>query len=688
MIVELAQELAWIGAAFRTSPYGKKLAYCKPAIERVGRRQKHSFRITFKPKALHSSETPCWLALFSGASIARGFPIPEREQETGLEISLELMAEIAGVRHAYVFDHGIVMKGFSNMFLPIKRSGDRVQWHLISSPHCNTRLSYQEVLVQCPNRALLEEVDLECIKSSRPILGWCTPATSLLGSDRADYESIDYSGACHADSPLKFSGATFGFQQIGLAQFDVTLGPKDGKCHFQRSGPYERIIFAAEKTPIVLYDTAEKRAWLVPASEVMLHMARHRARLAPFKINGERVKLPATKAAWLSATDILLGNASIELSQYENYTFKDMIIGIWSQLEFLVDVNVQKERAPGMEVHGTQRDAIQGYEFKAIVEERSPFQRKQSRINKTSGGWTTLVRDINALVLFAKYYGEVIQPLRHNERIDQGPQRLCSGWSKVPKGKDYLATTVKIIEDLYDIAGYRLDRTYLTSTHLQWHRGRSLLFEPCKTPAALQCQCTRLQRIIPKSIIGSPTPPGLLDPDGAVIFGQSGSSVQEVITTQKPEATSIYSQPNINFLSPVDLHQDPDDAPSSDTSESKCSASSGSGTTESSQDTATSYGSRGPPTAGPNGLGSDLAPISFGEKRTCSPALSLETQSEPAEGTCVPESRKRAKNGQGSVGEGFQCSEESNRSLHDEARRKRNRVAQALKKRWQENKAS
>jgi hypothetical protein len=96
---------------------------------------------------------------------------------------------------------------------------------------------------------------------------------------------------------LKISGVSLGFQHFGLAQINFTLGAKDGVCHFQRQGSYEYIISTAGKTRVVLYDTEEKRAWLVHATEAMLHIAQHRNRLNPAEVGGQKVNLPALTAA-------------------------------------------------------------------------------------------------------------------------------------------------------------------------------------------------------------------------------------------------------------------------------------------------------------------------------------------------------------------------------------------------------
>ncbi|KAF7513369.1 hypothetical protein GJ744_009790 [Endocarpon pusillum] len=639
MLVELAQQLAWIGAVLRSSPYDEKLAYCRAAIQSSGSTIP-CFAITFQSERLYPTENSCWLPLFCGASIARDFPIPDRREEMGLEIPLEIMMGIAGVRHAVEYEGGVVMKGFSIMFVPMKRSGNRVQWHLISSPNCDTRLSYRDVLDRCQDRASLNEVDLGSLRTTRAIVGWCSAASSLLGSNAANYGNIDYSGAKDADTPLKLAGGVLGFQQFGLAQLDFTLGPKDGKCHFQRSGPYQRIISAAEKTPVVLYDTAEERAWLVPASGVMLHMAHHRNWLEPFETNGKWVELPATGPAGPPAKEILLGCASMDLSDCGEYAFKDMVINIWSQLEFLIDQNVRRDGTPGAAVTGKLRDVIHGFEFKAVVEERSPFRRKQKTIGKTSGGWPALIRDIDALVLFAKCYEDIIRPQTNNNN-----QSLCSLWRTVPKGKDYLAASVKTLKDLYDVAGCRLDQTYLTSTHLQWHRGNSTLFEPCKTPGAYRCQCIRLQRIVPKSAIGRVVPPGLLVDDAAVIFGQSASPLRGLIAApQKPKPNGIYSQPNVSLLTPATVCHDRDDALSSVNSESEPSARSGSDVTSSTPTSYTSPISQGSIAANLNDLKSDPEHTPSAKKRSQAAGESVKTQYAPECDAFSLKSRKRTRN--------------------------------------------
>lgn len=592
MIIELAQQLCWIGSAVNTSPFGEQLAYARPLLqERSFQTSCSRFEISFTHQPLQATETACWLPLFCGATIACGFPIPDRGDEVGLEIPLELLAGISGVCRAVEYEGGVVMKGFSHMFVPVRKEQDRVQWHVIASLDPEIRLSYRDALSRCENRALLGELSLGDLSQSRAFVGWCSLATSRLGSELTNFENIDYSGAVNADSAVRCAGGSLGFQQFGMASLDFKLGAKDGKCHFQRSGPYQRIVSAAERTSVVLYDNGEQRAWLVPASGVMLHVAQHRHWLEPFTVNGKKIKPDTNCPPGSSAKELLLKNSSVRLSDADEYTFKDMILNIWSLLEFLIDQNVIRDcNALGAPIKGTLREYLYGFEYKAVVEERSPLRLKQILLGKTHGGWPQLVRDIDALVLLADGFEDIILP------AEEGNTRLCHSWQRVPKGQDYLATSTKTLKDLYDVAGCRLNRKYLTSTQLLWHQGDSRLFDDCEETKA--CQCNRLQQIIPKSAIGAITTPGRLADNGAVIFGCSGWSMLQGLTSKPrlatPKKSGVYSQPNVP-LQPIVIRHQSEDSPmsdgenlgESDATTNSTPGSSSSCTTASTQDTPT-----------------------------------------------------------------------------------------------------
>lgn len=585
LLVEVGQQLAWIGSALSSSPFHHQMAYAVPQFQVTEVRP--TVNITFEHRPLLDTEILCWLPLFHEAVIVPGFPIPGRAEEVGLEIPLEILVGIAGVSHAVEYKGGVVMKGFSHMLVPIRKKHDRIQWHLVSGLDPKRRLSYSDGLSLWSHRASLDEVSLEDLPKSRAFIGWCSVADSRLGSGTATYENIDYLGAADAGSRVRCSGASLGFQQFGMAALDFRFGVKDGKCHFQRTGSYENIVSIAEKTPVALYDTGEHRAWLVPASGVMLHIIQHRHALKPFTINNDEIKLDTSVPTGSNAEDILLRHEHLRLSDNGHRTFKDEIIDIWSLLEFLTDQQVTMEqRSAGTSIKGPFSELLKGFEFKAVVQQRSPFRQEQTPLKATNGGWSLLVPDIDALVLFANGFGDLIVP------ADQGNTGLCKTWQRVPKGEDYLATTTEMLKECYDVAGCRLSREYLTSTQLKWDQGDSLLFEGCQASKTHSCHCNRLQRIFTKSTIGSVSPPKHVVDQGAVIFGSSSSKAQQFTSKQRistPKIVGIYSQPNVTLASPSTLHYRPKSDGSTFSNSRLSSRSRSDATSESVPDSLSSY---------------------------------------------------------------------------------------------------
>ncbi|KAH7093611.1 hypothetical protein FB567DRAFT_610181 [Paraphoma chrysanthemicola] len=537
-LIQLSQQLAWIGCALRSSPYGEEVAYLRPLFLRTSSR---SFEIMFKHAPIHDAERACWLPLFPCGVIASGFPIAPREDETGLEISLPLLAAIAGVRRAVEYAGGVVMKSFSHLFVPIRKRGERLQWHAVINDDEDKRMTYAEGLSRCSSRAMLHDVTLQDIQTLRAIVGWCPIAKSRLGCASINYSNIDYSKTGEADGTgVQCSGGSIGFQQFGLAAIDFRIGPKPGRCHYQRKGTFSKVVRVAEQTPVTLYDTGEKRAWLVPASGVILHIIQHRHHLDPFFVDGSLIEIDTQIRQGSTASNILLSNHSQRLSDDEGHIFKDEVLDIWAVMEFLLEENVRRyEKASGVSLSAPFRETLCGFEFKAIVQDRSPMRLKQAVIRKTADRWPQLVREIDSLVLFADGFEDIIAP---DDRTCVG---ICRRWLGVPKGQDYLATTVKMLQQLYDEAGNRLSCDFLTSSSkLQWHQGQSMLFESCQN--VLDCKCQRLQRLLPVFAHGTLIPPARLIGEGAVIFGRENreTSCQKRVRNAGV-STGLYSQANV-----------------------------------------------------------------------------------------------------------------------------------------------
>lgn len=507
--IDVLQLLVWFGAAFQVSS-SDEAQYSQSTLHIF---KGSEFAVAYRKTPV--SEKSCWFSLFNNPVIAQGFPVPERRNfEHGLEMPIELMATLGGGRHAVEFEGGLVIKGHSIAFIPIQQFEDTIQWHMISNSD-GTRLRYSDLRTV---RALLEEVNFESIKTKRAILGWSEVAQTLLGTSCLNYESIDWSEAKEAGRSTRLSGGGLGFQSNLIGQLNFALGAKDGRLLLSQNGPFVKIVDLAEKTPVVLYDHSERRAWLVPALEVILHVIHTRCCLKVYMSDSDNAAISysdeTAKISDQAARRALMASKDQQLYEctapYEKaYYVRDAVLDIWSLLERMMERDTTITSTPGIAVQGTWRDKLYGWEFRALVEDKNSFRRKEQVLEKTNGGWVDLVDDTDTIVLFGSGFQEVIKPVHS-----------CSAWRVLPKGRDYLAVGCPMLETLYNEAGSRKTRSYLTSRHLQWHRG-STLFERCEEMS--DCTCERLQQLVYDSRItfGRLSPPNELPLNGCVIFGRA-----------------------------------------------------------------------------------------------------------------------------------------------------------------------
>ena len=146
-------------------------------------------------------ERSCWTALFSSAVVADDNGRTSRDWGSGLELSFELMIQLAGVEN-YCWlgsrnedgqnkdgqnedgqnedrrneDGGYIAIGFFSALVPISRHGDSVQWHLEGSE--DELLSLSEISSKHVMR--LMKTSPGELSKLRCFLGWCENADILL----------------------------------------------------------------------------------------------------------------------------------------------------------------------------------------------------------------------------------------------------------------------------------------------------------------------------------------------------------------------------------------------------------------------------------------------------------------------------------------------------------------------------
>lgn len=185
-LVELGEQLAWLGSALRSSPI-EEMACSTANIKALNSSLTPHFYLEFLTEGLKADEIDqinngdCWLPLFKNPVIVKGYPILARDHgERGLEIPLNMMASLGDASRTTVFDRNLVIKGFSTLFVPTRRIKNSVLWHFLFNQD-GSRISYSEASVRCIDQAPIETLDASCLGSSRHFLGWASSVVLRTG---------------------------------------------------------------------------------------------------------------------------------------------------------------------------------------------------------------------------------------------------------------------------------------------------------------------------------------------------------------------------------------------------------------------------------------------------------------------------------------------------------------------------
>lgn len=186
-ITEVGEQLAWLGAALHSSPFDG-IAYCRTYIDEDPRFVKEqvdfnhglekaetkTLRINFSLEGEHPEtdqyiEGKCWCRLFRNPVLVRGFPIMRRTlHESGLELPLNMIAQLMGVSRAHVFNDVIFIKGYSTMLVPSRQEDDLIVWHVFAKAD-GSRISYLE-----NSLPPIQGFSIHQLQTARHIVGWCS----------------------------------------------------------------------------------------------------------------------------------------------------------------------------------------------------------------------------------------------------------------------------------------------------------------------------------------------------------------------------------------------------------------------------------------------------------------------------------------------------------------------------------
>ena len=310
-VAEVAEQVAWIGAALRSSPSDDEAAHVSARVLDLSLSGTSasgnvdtttaSCRIEFDTELLHDSEIAsagkCWRGMFGNPVVVRGFPIPRRaDADTGLEVPLDMVAGLTNCRRVVNFAGVTFIKGFAAMLTAVKVVGNMVYWHLCYNAD-GGYMSYGDFDVSSCSEP--HTLSLDSISRSRHIVGWSDNVRNyagmmtdpnfspislpppadfrIAGAPDAEYaiEETDLpkpSSGCVLEK-VTVSGSAIPFITPGAS---FLVGVKDKPLHlgFGSGDDYMGNLITVGKRHVVFYDTEEKRAWLVDGASAVLHLLR------------------------------------------------------------------------------------------------------------------------------------------------------------------------------------------------------------------------------------------------------------------------------------------------------------------------------------------------------------------------------------------------------------------------------
>ena len=200
-VAEVAEQLAWLGAALRPSPQEDGLRCCTPYIHFLGKENGGSDpEPSTAPPASESSfligfafiggndkrgtgNGQCWHDMFRNPVAVGGYPITRRTAtETGLEMGLDMMARMVRADHVTPFGLTWYVKGFSSMLALAGSRDDVLLWHHIYEPDGNhvSYLDYHHAVAESPM-----DIAVSQLQKARHVVGWCSDV-KLYAGESAD----------------------------------------------------------------------------------------------------------------------------------------------------------------------------------------------------------------------------------------------------------------------------------------------------------------------------------------------------------------------------------------------------------------------------------------------------------------------------------------------------------------------
>lgn len=378
-------------------------------------------------------------------------------------------------------------------------------------------------------------------------------ANMCKGSPTANY-SINWSQLQRTHQGCAFEKVTISGGQFITAGASFLVGKKDNPVFIRARDDYLSQLRWISKKFVILYDVADRRAWMVDGVSALLHLVRASLRnnqdddFADLFLSDAKdlVEAGSDRIGKAAAISVLTNNQnwSIRLHQrpedsFEEettkqgedteritkktttfYCFKDRVDHIYHVLEQMIayQSQVDSQDGIGFKVKASSRRQLEGFDFMDVASDEDPLWPRVVTLASTGAGWVDFARAMHAVTLFGRGFGDLLSP--------SSEIQICAHWKTVPRGLDYLTVCVSDLKEILKKRGDTLSNPWRLIDDIRWHNPETI-FGPCKRskkPKISKC-CDRVQVLLPSSFPSlwarQYRSPSRLEDSGAVIFGHN-----------------------------------------------------------------------------------------------------------------------------------------------------------------------
>lgn len=569
VIAEVAEQLAWLGAALRTSAPNRGLSYCDPSIRFVGRDKAngatrpsefsqtnnatekedrsaaiddyarsyvHKFTISFTCEdAQEDIDVPgsCWCPMFGNPVMVRGFPIRQRPRhDLGLEIPLNIMGSLVCTSFVNMFYDDIYLKGFSAMLVATEQFENIVLWHL----HCNRAGDHVPYLGE--GAATLSPTTVVNLGKFRHVIGWCTNVLHRdISAIRACKVLRSRLQRVHAGAALEKCSISLSKVIDGGKPFVVLK--KDQTIHVSRHHYHKKLAYLAENF-VLFWDTKESKGWLVNGVTALLQLvvvSLQTDQDGPFssyfhlewsKLNEAAAPHTVTRNA---ALEILKSMSNLKLtvtkqeplSESETSeqaqdgiaeTFAHRVQEFYHALEKMLRYQEDVEHHDRLKTLRRPRSQLEGWDFVDLASQRDPIRPFCTTLPTVGKSWIDFLRSISVVTIFGQEFGELLRP---------NGAACCPAWKVVPSKRFYVAVEMADIRKIVEVHGDPQSVPKRLSNNTLWH-SRGPIFKSRNCEGKNDLHTDIVQVTWPLHLAGSlPNTCHPNDQDlnfnGAVVFG-------------------------------------------------------------------------------------------------------------------------------------------------------------------------